>query len=72
MRHAHRKHIHANCLMYAVGRQANTDLLNLEAAGLSSGPRGKLEVALPHGLGTRHEAAAQAREFGVPLACAAG
>jgi NAD(P) transhydrogenase len=30
--------------MYAVGRQANTDLLNLEAAGLSVGLRGKLEV----------------------------
>ena len=26
------KHIHASCLMYAVGRQANTDSLNLEAA----------------------------------------
>jgi NAD(P) transhydrogenase len=38
------KHIHATCLMYAVGRQANTDLLNLEATGLKSGPRGKLEV----------------------------
>jgi NAD(P) transhydrogenase len=38
------KHIHAAGLMYAVGRQANTDLLNLEAIGLSTGPRGKLEV----------------------------
>ncbi len=38
------KHIHGAGLMYAVGRQANTDLLNLEAAGLSAGPRGKLEV----------------------------
>jgi NAD(P) transhydrogenase len=38
------KHIHAAGLMYAVGRQANTDLLNLEAAGLSAGSRGKLEV----------------------------
>jgi NAD(P) transhydrogenase len=38
------KHIHATCLMYAVGRQANTDLLNLDATGLKSGPRGKLEV----------------------------
>ncbi len=38
------KNIHAVGLMYAVGRQANTDLLNLEAAGLASGPRGKLEV----------------------------
>ena len=38
------KNIHAQGLMYAVGRQANTDLLNLEAAGLSAGPRGKLEV----------------------------
>jgi NAD(P) transhydrogenase len=38
------KHIHASCLMYSVGRQANTDLLNLEAAGLSPGSRGKLVV----------------------------
>jgi NAD(P) transhydrogenase len=38
------KHIHASCLMYAVGRQANTDLLNLDAAGLKVGPRGKLDV----------------------------
>ncbi len=38
------KHIHAAGLMYAVGRQANTDLLNLEAIGLATGPRGKLEV----------------------------
>ena len=38
------KRIHAAALIYAVGRQANTDLLNLEAAGLSAGPRGKLNV----------------------------
>src|SRR4029077_18096760 len=38
------KRIHAQCLMYAVGRQANTDLLNPEAAGLVPGPRGKLPV----------------------------
>jgi NAD(P) transhydrogenase len=38
------KHIHAACLMYAVGRQANTDLLNLDAARLKTGSRGKLEV----------------------------
>ncbi|HVA95750.1 MAG TPA: Si-specific NAD(P)(+) transhydrogenase [Candidatus Dormibacteraeota bacterium] len=38
------KRIHAASLMYAVGRQANTDLLNLEAAGLTAGSRGKLEV----------------------------
>jgi len=38
------KHIHAAGLMYSIGRQANTDLLNLEAAGISPGPRGKLEV----------------------------
>jgi NAD(P) transhydrogenase len=34
------KHIHAARLMYAVGRQANTDLLYLEAIGLSTGSRG--------------------------------
>jgi len=38
------KTIHAASLMYAVGRQANTDLLNLESTGLTAGPRGKLEV----------------------------
>ena len=38
------KRIHGDALLYAVGRQANTDLLNLEAAGLTSGARGKLAV----------------------------
>jgi len=48
------KRVHAEGLLYAVGRQANTDLLNLEAAGLKPGLRGKLEVneyfqtAVPH------------------------
>jgi NAD(P) transhydrogenase len=48
------KRIHGDALLYAVGRQANTDLLGLEAAGLTSGPRGKLVVdgnfqtAVPH------------------------
>jgi NAD(P) transhydrogenase len=48
------KHIHGDALLYAVGRQANTDLIALEAAGLASGPRGKLVVdknfqtAVPH------------------------
>jgi len=38
------KRIHGAALLYAVGRQANTDLLDLSAAGLQTGPRGKLEV----------------------------
>ncbi len=38
------KHIHVSCLMYAIGRQANTDLLNLQVAGLPLGSRGKLEM----------------------------
>ena len=38
------KRIHGNALLYAVGRQANTDLLNLQAAGLDAGPRGKITV----------------------------
>ena len=38
------KRIHGNALLYAVGRQANTDLLNLQAAGLDAGPRGKIAV----------------------------
>jgi NAD(P) transhydrogenase len=48
------KRIHGDALLYAVGRQANTDLISLEAAGLTSGARGKLSVdknfqtAVPH------------------------
>ncbi len=38
------KRIHAEGLLYAVGRQANTDLIKLEAAGLEVGARGKLAV----------------------------
>ena len=38
------KRIHADGLLYAVGRQANTDLLNVEAAGLTADPRGKIKV----------------------------
>jgi NAD(P) transhydrogenase len=38
------KRIRGDALLHAVGRQANTDFLNLEAAGLSAGPRGKLQV----------------------------
>jgi NAD(P) transhydrogenase len=48
------KTISADALLYTVGRQANTDLLNLEAAGLSADSRGRIEVnewfqtKLPH------------------------
>jgi NAD(P) transhydrogenase len=48
------KSVRGEILLYAVGRQPNTDLLNLDAAGLEPGPRGKLEVnasfqtAVPH------------------------
>jgi NAD(P) transhydrogenase len=44
----------AAALLYAVGRQPNTDRLNLGAAGLEAGPRGQLNVnehlqtAIPH------------------------
>src|ERR1700733_5018534 len=38
------KRIHAQGLLYAVGRQANTDMLCLEAAGLSADPRGRIKV----------------------------
>jgi NAD(P) transhydrogenase len=38
------KRMHGDVLLHAVGRQANTDLLNLEAAGLTAGARGKLTV----------------------------
>lgn len=48
------KRVHAEGLLYAVGRQVNTDLLNLAAAGLSVDSRGRLSVnqdyqtAVPH------------------------
>jgi NAD(P) transhydrogenase len=48
------KKIMADGLVYAVGRQANGDLLRLEAAGLQTDPRGKVSVdchfqtAIPH------------------------
>ncbi len=38
------KTIHGQALLYTVGRQANTDLLNLEAAGITPEPRGQLKV----------------------------
>ncbi len=38
------KRIHGDAFLYAVGRQVNTDLLNLDAAGLPVGVRGKLTV----------------------------
>jgi len=38
------KRVRADGLLYAVGRQANTDLLNLEAAGLHTDSRGRLSV----------------------------
>ncbi len=38
------KNVHGQGLLYTIGRQANGDLLNLEAAGLSAAGRGKLSV----------------------------
>ena len=38
------KRVRAQGLLYAVGRQANTDLLDLEAAGLTADSRGKIKV----------------------------
>jgi len=38
------KTIHGDALLYTVGRQANTDTLNLAAAGLAANPRGQLNV----------------------------
>ena len=38
------KRVHGDALLYAVGRQANADQLNLEAAGLKVDSRGRLEV----------------------------
>jgi NAD(P) transhydrogenase len=48
------KQIHADVLLYAVGRQANGDQLQLDAAGLKTDARGKISVntfyqsAVPH------------------------
>jgi NAD(P) transhydrogenase len=38
------KRVQANALLYAVGRQANGDQLNIETAGLQCDPRGKVTV----------------------------
>jgi NAD(P) transhydrogenase len=38
------KNIQGEALLYAIGRQANTDTLNLSAAGLEANPRGQLTV----------------------------
>ncbi|MCW5945594.1 MAG: Si-specific NAD(P)(+) transhydrogenase [Fimbriimonadales bacterium] len=38
------KQLHADAVIYAAGRQGNTDQLNLEAAGLSADDRGRLTV----------------------------
>ena len=39
-----KKKISGDALLFAVGRQGNTDGLNLEAAGLEADPRGRIEV----------------------------
>lgn len=48
------KKVHGGALLYTVGRQANSDLLDLEAAGLAADARGRIVVdenfrtAVPH------------------------
>jgi NAD(P) transhydrogenase len=48
------KNVHGQALLYTIGRQANSDLLNLEVAGLGADERGKIPVnehfqtAVPH------------------------
>jgi len=48
------KSVHGQNLLYTIGRQANSDLLNLTAAGLTADGRGKLlvnenfQTAVPH------------------------
>jgi NAD(P) transhydrogenase len=48
------KRVRGQALLYTVGRQANSDLLNLEAAGLAADKRGRIPVddcfrtAVPH------------------------
>lgn len=39
------KILRADCLLYAIGRQGNTDELNLEAAGLEADRRGRITVS---------------------------
>jgi NAD(P) transhydrogenase len=39
------KVVHADALVYAVGRQCNTDLLDISAAGLTADTRGRLDVS---------------------------
>jgi NAD(P) transhydrogenase len=38
------KTLHGDMLLYTVGRQANTDLLDIEATGITPEPRGQLKV----------------------------
>jgi NAD(P) transhydrogenase len=38
------KRVHGGALLYTVGRQPNTDLLDLSAAGLEADPRGRIPV----------------------------
>ena len=38
------KMVHGDSLLYTVGRQANSDLLNIQAAGITADGRGKLSV----------------------------
>jgi NAD(P) transhydrogenase len=38
------KNVHGQALLYSVGRQANSDQLNLSSAGVTTGERGKLTV----------------------------
>ena len=38
------KHVHGDGLLFTVGRQGNTDKLNLEGVGLKAADRGKIEV----------------------------
>jgi NAD(P) transhydrogenase len=48
------KNVRGQALLYSIGRQSNSDKLNLEAVGLQTGERGKLNVnenyqtAVPH------------------------
>lgn len=48
------KVVRGDSLLYAVGRQANTDTLNLEAVGVSADPRGRIlvnqhfQTSVPH------------------------
>lgn len=48
------KELAADCVLYSIGRQGNTEYLNLEAAGLSADKRGRIKVNEHYQTGAPH------------------